>query len=306
MSSSDSLEKAIDEYQEESSEENSTDESSSGFSNSSRENSTDEEYVSGVPGVPLEVIQEELKKASGSQAGTSSNVPPSGPLDEEEVTVYSCAIEIPSKTNEQRLSNLKIWYQIPDELNPRLPICGEWCCDSHSKIGVYEAYLLGGLRFPLNAFTRELLVRLGLGICQFNHNAWKLIISMQVLWREVFGGDRLLTVDEFLYCYKPSKIHQSHGFYQFTARGKDCRLIRSLPSFDRKWKTEFFFVFSFWVGNPMDVGQDIFGRYTGDLGNLRPEGKSSPFPLFFFFFWESNFCLFLCSCWTTFSKQVPS
>ena len=56
MSSSDSLEKAIDEYQEESSEENSTDESSSGFSNSSRENSTDEEYVSGVPGVPLEVI----------------------------------------------------------------------------------------------------------------------------------------------------------------------------------------------------------------------------------------------------------
>ena len=121
MSSSDSLEKAIDEYQEESSEENSTNESSSGFSNSSRENSTDEEYVSGVPGVPLEVIQEELKKASGSQAGTSSNVPPSGPLDEEEVTVYSCAIEIPSKTNEQRLSNLKIWYQILDELTLGCP-----------------------------------------------------------------------------------------------------------------------------------------------------------------------------------------
>ena len=56
MSSSDSLEKAIDEYQEESSEGNSTDESSSGSSNSSRENSMDEEYVFGVPGVPLEVI----------------------------------------------------------------------------------------------------------------------------------------------------------------------------------------------------------------------------------------------------------
>ena len=155
----------------------------------------------------MEVIQEELRKASGSQAGTSSNVPPSGPLDEEEVTVYSCAIEIPSKKDEQRLNNLKIWYQIPDELNPKLPVCGEWCCDSHSGIGVYEAYLLRGLRFPLNAFTRELLVRLGLGICQFNPNAWRLIISMQVLWREVFGGDRLLIVDEFLYYYKPSEIH---------------------------------------------------------------------------------------------------
>ena len=28
----------------------------------------------------------------------------------------------------------------------------------------------------------------------------------------------------------------------------------------------------------MDVGQDTFGRYAGDLGNLRPEGKSLSFP----------------------------
>ena len=144
MSSSDSLEKAIDEYQEECSGGNSTDESSSGSSNSSGGNSMDEEYISGIAGVPLEVIQEEFRKASGSQAGTSSNVPLTGPLDEEEVTVYSCAVEIPSKIDEQRLNNLKIWYQIPNELNPRLPVCGEWCCDSHSGIGVYEAYLLGG------------------------------------------------------------------------------------------------------------------------------------------------------------------
>ena len=145
---------------------------------------------------------------------------------------------------------------------------------------MYEAYLLGGLRFPLNAFTRELLVRLGLEICQFNPNAWRLIISMQILWREVFGGDRPFTVDEFLYCYKPLEIHQSPGFYQFTARGRDCRLVKSLVSSDRKWKTEFFFVSSFWAGNPMDVGWDTFGRYAGDLRNLRPEGKSLNFPPF--------------------------
>ena len=138
----------------------------------------------------------------------------------------------------------------------------------------------GGLRFSLNAFTRELLVRLGLGICQFNPNAWRLIISMQVLWRVVFRGDHPLIVDEFLYYYKPSEIHQSLGFYQFTARGKDCRLIRSLPSSNRKWKMEFFFVSDFWARNPTDVGRDTFGRYTGDLGNLRPVGKSPP-PFFF-------------------------
>ena len=197
-SSSSSTERAIDEYYDESSN------NSSSSSDSSGGNNTDEEYVSGVPGFPVEVIQEQLRKASGSQAGTSSFTPPSVRLDEEEVIVYSCAVDIPSKTDEQRLKNLREWYQIPDEFNPRLPVRGEWCCNPHFGIGVYEAYLLGGLRFPLNAFTRELLVTLGLGVCQFNPNAWRLIISMQILWREVFGGDRPLTMDEFLYYYKPS------------------------------------------------------------------------------------------------------
>ena len=102
-------------------------------------------------------------------------------------TVYSCAISVSSKTSEQKLNNLRSWYQIPDKLNPRLPISGEWCCNPHLGIGVYEAYFLGGLRLPLNAFARVLLVRLGLGVCQFNPNAWRLIISMQILWKCLEG-----------------------------------------------------------------------------------------------------------------------
>ena len=78
---------------------------------------------------------------------------------------------------------------------------------------MYEAYLLGGLRLPLNAFSMEILHRLGIGINQLNPNAWKLIISMQVLWREVVDGNRPLIVDEFLYCYKSFEINQSLGFY---------------------------------------------------------------------------------------------
>ena len=163
---------------------------------------------------------------------------------------------------------------------------------------MYEAYLLGGLRFPLNAFTRELLVKLGLGVCQFNPNAWRLIIFMQILWRKVFGGGRPLTVDKFLCYYKPSEIHQSPGFYQFTARGRDCRLVKSLASSDKKWKTEFFFVFGFWAGNPMDVGRDTFGCYAGDLGNLCPKGKSLSFPPFAFYLLLlfSDLHLFCFSC----------
>ena len=197
-SSSDSIEKAIDEYYD-----SSSDNSSDNSSHSNEGSSSDKGYTFGVPGLRLEVVQEQLRKASSSQAGVSSSVPPSNPLDEEE-TVYSCAVGIHSKTSEQRLSNLRTWYQISDEFNPRLPVRGEWYCNPYFGIGVYEAYFLGGFRLPLNTFSRELLVRIGLGICQFNPNAWRLIISMQILWREVFGGDRPLTVDEFLFCYKPS------------------------------------------------------------------------------------------------------
>ena len=70
-SSSSSTKKAIDKYYDESSN------NSSGSSDSSGGNTTDEEYVSGVPGFPVEIIQEQLRKASGSQAGTSSFTPSS-------------------------------------------------------------------------------------------------------------------------------------------------------------------------------------------------------------------------------------
>ena len=135
----------------------------------------------------------------------------------------------------------------------------------------------------MNAFARELLVRSVLGICQFNPNAWRLVISLQVLWNEKFGRDRPLTVDEFRFCYKPSEINQSLGFYQFTARSKDYRLIKSLASSDKNWKTEFIFVSSFWAGNLVDVGRDPFTPYSGDLGNLRPESTSLPFFIFLSF-----------------------
>ena len=153
---------------------------------------------------------------------------------------------------------------------------------------------MGGLRLPLNVFARELLVRLGLGVCQLNPNARGLIISMQLLWREVFGRDLPLTMDEFLFCYKPSKINQSLGFYQFTVRGNDCRLIKSLVLFDRNWKTEFIFVFGFWAGHPMDVGRDTFAPYTGDLGNLRPKGMPLPFYLFCYYIDYYYYFLYIC------------
>ena len=122
-SSSNSVDKAIDEYHD------STNYSgSSNSSSSSSGNTTDEEYTSGITRVPLKVFQEHLRTrvASRSRASTSTSIPSSPHLDEIE-TVYSYAVGIPSKTDERRLAALKSWYQIPDNLNPRLAVRGEWC-----------------------------------------------------------------------------------------------------------------------------------------------------------------------------------
>ena len=81
-SSSDSVDKAIDEYINRSSFSGSSD-SNSSSSGSNSEGNTSNEYMSGVPGVPLEVLQEGLKTRfeSESKAGTSA---PSSIVQDEE------------------------------------------------------------------------------------------------------------------------------------------------------------------------------------------------------------------------------
>ena len=63
-----------------------------------------------------------MRFESRSQAGTSA--PPSIVQDEDEEVVYSCATGIDSKTDDRKIELLKTWYQIPDELNPRLAVRG--------------------------------------------------------------------------------------------------------------------------------------------------------------------------------------
>ena len=86
---------------------------------------------------------------------------------------------------------------------------------------------------------------------------------MQVLWSVVFDRNHHFTVDEFLYCYKPSKISQSLGFYLFLVKGSNYGLVRSLPISDRRWKMKFFFISGFQAGNPVEGGMDSFLPYTG-------------------------------------------
>ena len=285
LSSNDRDDKEIDEYYDESNNtsDNNSD-SSSDSENSTKDKSSDEQYHFGVPRIPLEVFQEEMRQRtmSSSSASPSSipspislSIPQSFPSFHLFInTISSCALKISSTLNSEKLCKIRGKYQIPDDVQTCPAIEGEWCCTPNSSwVGFYEAYFLSGLRLPLNAFTRELLFRLGIAPNQLNPNGWRIIIAMQVLWRDMFEGNHTLTVDEFVYCYKPSEINQAIGFYQFFVRHNDCRMIRSLSSSDREWKKEFFLVSSFWAGDPIKVGRDWFPPTIGALGHLHPEGR---------------------------------
>ena len=93
-----------DEYHEESNN------SSSSGSDISASGSSDEHYLSGVLGVPLEIFLEELKlkMASSLLAGPLSHIPASIPsLDEEEDILYCCTIGIPFKIDEKKLGSIR-------------------------------------------------------------------------------------------------------------------------------------------------------------------------------------------------------
>ena len=216
-SSSSSLGREIDEYQGVSFGIGGSYESGKG-STSSSSSTSNAHYSSAVPSIPLEEFQEmQCRMASG--VGTSLSRELSSPPqdeEEEEDVIYNCAPEVASTLDVLKLKVLVDRYQIPKEFNPRLPMEGEWCCCSLSSgLGVYTSYLLVGFRFPLNFFCRSLLHRLGIGPNQHNPNGWRTIVAMQVLWHEALQGDRPITVDEFLYCYKPSEIKKFASFYQF-------------------------------------------------------------------------------------------
>ena len=113
---------------------------------------------------------------------------------------------------------------------------------------------------------------------------------MQVLWHEALEGNCLITVDEFLYCYKPSEIKKSAGFYQFLSRGSYYSLIKGCNLFDRLWKKEFFIIFRNWAGGPADVGNPPFPPFTSSLDHLRPEGM---FPFHFILCFLTCFLSFI-------------
>ena len=130
-----------------------------------------------------------------------------------------------STIKEPHFNTLRAHYQIPDYIPIRLPYKSKKC--------YYEGVLKAGLRFPLSTLHRELLKYLGLSVSQISPNAWRVFIAMEVLYGAMSNGARLLTVREFLHCYRPDEIDKSRGMYSFVPRKSVLKVIFETPDSNR-------------------------------------------------------------------------
>ena len=137
-------------------------------------------------------------------------------------------------------------------------------------MGIYEQMLKVGLRFPLSTLHRHLLQYLGLSINQISPNAWRVFLSVEVLYGAISDEARRLTVEEFLHCYRLAEVTQSKGIYNFMPRNPLLRLICENPNSNRDWKNRYFFLKGDeWMCHP---GDNEFMPVDKTWGMMSPLG----------------------------------
>ena len=108
---------------------------------------------------------------------------------------------------ESHFKTLREKFQIPVNISIHLPYKSEKCYYKGVEgVGVYEQMLKAGLRFPLSSLHHQLLQYLGFVVTQISPNAWKVFLSVKVLYGAMFDGARRLTVEEFFNYYRLAEI----------------------------------------------------------------------------------------------------
>ena len=87
-------------------------------------------------------------------------------------------------------------YQILDHISIRLSKENKRCYSGRTAdVGMYNAMFAMGLRLPLTALHRQLTDFLGLPVSQIPLNAWRIFISVEILWGHLSGGNCQFSLD---------------------------------------------------------------------------------------------------------------
>ncbi|KAL6977370.1 hypothetical protein U1Q18_026169 [Sarracenia purpurea var. burkii] len=117
------------------------------------------------------------------------------------------------------VSNLAKWrtkYSVPQTVHLSKPSSKERACSYNpEKMRMYKQVFSVGLRFPFPRFIRELLAFFNLSPAQLLPNTWHIMLGFLELWAETSDGQHHLTVEDFLFCYRPKE--KGSGWYFFLA-----------------------------------------------------------------------------------------
>lgn len=132
-------------------------------------------------------------------------------------------------------------FQIPDETRTCLLRLGEKACVFNPReVCFYKAALLCDLKFPVHPFIMELLHHLGIASGQLMPNSWQIIISLIEIWM-IITEENVIRVDKLLHLYH-LKESKELEYYELVPWDRKSRLIVSLPSSFRYWKSRYFFI----------------------------------------------------------------
>ena len=87
-------------------------------------------------------------------------------------------------------TELRACYQIPEHIPIRHPRKNERCYSGRTvDFGMYDVMFAVGLRLPLTALHHQLVDFIELSVSQVALNAWKIFISVEILWGRLNGGN---------------------------------------------------------------------------------------------------------------------
>ena len=73
---------------------------------------------------------------------------------------------------------------------------------------------------------------------------------MEVLYGAMSNGAKLLTVREFLHCYRLDEIDKSKGIYSFVPKKSVLKVIYETPNSNRDWKSRYILKGDGWMCHP--------------------------------------------------------
>ena len=128
--------------------------------------------------------EEEEDREEANRKGEEEAVAPDSSGDDYRLFIIPSISSINDfllKMPDRVFNNLRLHYQIPDDVLTRMASKKEKCYFGQTtNIGFYEAVFITSPRLPLTELHRQLADHLGVSICQIYPNVWT-ILGVEVL-----------------------------------------------------------------------------------------------------------------------------